>query len=94
MRGSQTTSCRYAADKVKEMTKLLVDPKTERILGVGIVGVDAGEMIGEAMLAIEMGTCARDLAMTMHAHPTLSETLSEAAESVFGHPTHAMPKKT
>jgi dihydrolipoamide dehydrogenase len=51
-------------------------------------------MIGEAMLAIEMGACARDLAMTMHAHPTLSETLSEAAESIFGHPTHAMPKKS
>ena len=80
--------------RTEGMTKLLVDPKTERILGVGIVGVDAGEMIGEAMLAIEMGTCARDLAMTMHAHPTLSETLAEAAESVFGHPTHAMPKKT
>ena len=80
--------------RTEGLTKLLVDPKTERILGIGIVGVDAGEMIGEAMLAIEMGACARDLAMTMHAHPTLSETLSEAAESIFGHPTHAMPKKS
>jgi dihydrolipoamide dehydrogenase len=79
--------------RTEGLTKLLVDPKTERILGVGIVGVDAGEMIGEAMLAIEMGASARDLAMTMHAHPTLSETIAEAAESVFGHPTHAMPKK-
>jgi dihydrolipoamide dehydrogenase len=80
--------------RTEGLTKLLVDPKTERILGIGIVGVDAGEMIGEAMLAIEMGACARDLAMTMHAHPTLSETISEAAESIFGHPTHAMPKKS
>ncbi|MSR30447.1 MAG: dihydrolipoyl dehydrogenase [Gemmataceae bacterium] len=79
--------------RTEGLTKLLVDPKTEQILGVGIVGVDAGEMIGEAMLAIEMGACARDLAMTMHAHPTLSETLMEAAESIYGHPTHAMGKK-
>lgn len=79
--------------RTEGLTKILVDPKTERVLGIGIVGVDAGEMIGEAMLAIEMGACARDLAMTMHAHPTLSETIAEAAESVFGHPTHAMPRK-
>jgi dihydrolipoamide dehydrogenase len=50
-------------------------------------------MIGEAMLAIEMGATARDLALTMHAHPTLSETLMEAAEAAHGFPTHAMPAK-
>jgi dihydrolipoamide dehydrogenase len=63
------------------------------LLGVGIVGVEAGEMIGEAMVAIEMGATAKDLALTMHPHPTLSETVSEAAESLGGHAVHAMPAK-
>ncbi len=75
------------------LTKLIVDPQTELILGVGIVGVEAGEMIAEAMLAIEMGATAKDLALTMHAHPTLSETIMEAAESVSGHATHMAPAK-
>jgi dihydrolipoamide dehydrogenase len=65
------------------------------VLGVGIVGPGAGEMIAEAVIAIEMGATARDLADSIHAHPTLSETLMEAAESVFGQPTHVYrpPKK-
>jgi dihydrolipoamide dehydrogenase len=79
--------------RTEGLTKLIVDPESERVLGVGIVGVEAGEMIGEAMLAIEMGATARDLAMTIHAHPTLSETVMEAAESVFGTGTHQFPKK-
>ena len=58
------------------------------ILGVGIVGVNAGEMISEAVLAIEMGATAEDLARTIHPHPTLSETLMESAESAFGTSTH------
>jgi dihydrolipoamide dehydrogenase len=62
-------------------------------LGVGIVGVDAGEMISEAMVAVEMSASAKDLALTMHPHPTLSETVMEAAESLSGHATHAMPAK-
>lgn len=70
------------------LTKLIVDPKTERILGVGIVGVGAGEMIAEATLAVETAAVARDLAETIHAHPTLSETVMEAAESVYGQATH------
>ena len=79
--------------RTEGLTKLLVDPKTERILGVGICGIDAGEMIGEAMLALEMGATARDLALTMHAHPTLSETLMEAAEQMYGLAVHSPPPR-
>lgn len=81
--------------RTEGITKLIVEPVKQRILGVGIVGPGAGEMIAEAVLAIEMGATARDLADSIHAHPTLSETLMEAAESVFGQPTHQYrpPKK-
>lgn len=75
------------------LTKLVVDPQTERVLGVGIVGVGAGEMIAEAALAVETAAVARDLAETIHAHPTLSETLMEAAESVYGQATHSYRAK-
>jgi dihydrolipoamide dehydrogenase len=80
-------------DRTEGLTKLIVDPQTDRVLGVGIVGAGAGEMIAEAMLAIEMAASARDLAMTMHAHPTLSETVMEAAESLYGLAVHQMPAK-
>jgi dihydrolipoamide dehydrogenase len=70
------------------LTKILFDPKTERVLGVGIVGAGAGEMIAEGTLAIEMAAVATDLAMTIHAHPTLAETVMESAEAFFGHATH------
>jgi dihydrolipoamide dehydrogenase len=80
-------------DRVDGLTKLIVEPGTERILGVGIVGHGAGELIGEAVLAVEMKATVRDLAMTVHAHPTLSETLMEAAEAFFGHSTHIHSKK-
>jgi dihydrolipoamide dehydrogenase len=70
------------------LTKLLFDPKTERVLGVGIVGPGAGELIAEGVLAIEMAAVATDLAMTIHTHPTLSETVMESAEAFFGHATH------
>ncbi len=81
-------------DRTEGLTKLIVDPKTQRILGVGIVGVGAGEMIAEGVLAIEMGTLAQDLKLSIHPHPTLSETVMEAAESFFGHSTHIYkPKK-
>ena len=79
--------------RTEGLTKLIVDPETERVLGVGIVGAGAGEMIAEAMLAIEMAASARDVAMTMHAHPTLSETIMEAAESLYGMAVHQMPAK-
>ncbi|MFN5905557.1 MAG: dihydrolipoyl dehydrogenase, partial [Planctomyces sp.] len=63
-------------------------------IGVGLVGPGAGEMIAEGVLAIEMGATARDIADSIHAHPTLSETLMEAAEGILGQPTHAFkPKK-
>ncbi len=74
--------------RTEGITKIIVEPKHGRVLGVGIVGPGAGEMIAEAVLAIEMGATAEDLASSIHAHPTLSETLMEAAESVNGQPTH------
>ena len=76
------------------LTKLLVDPATGRILGVGLVGVGAGELIAEGALAIEMGATAADLALTIHPHPTLSETLMESGELIHGASTHLYrPKK-
>lgn len=70
------------------VTKILVDPDTQRILGVGICGPGAGELIAEGVLAIEMGANITDLKLTIHPHPTLSETLMEAAEVFFGQSTH------
>lgn len=75
-------------DRVDGMTKLIIDSETERILGVGIVGAGAGELIAEGTLAIEMAANVKDLALTIHAHPTLSETMMEAAEIHFGQATH------
>ena len=74
--------------RTEGITKLIVEPKTERVLGVGIVGADAGELIAEAAFAIETAVVARDLADTIHAHPTLSETLMESAEAIFAQATH------
>jgi dihydrolipoamide dehydrogenase len=70
------------------LTKLLVDPETDRLLGVGIAGTGAGEMIAEGVVAVEMAATARDLAMSIHPHPTLTETVMEAAESLHGLATH------
>ena len=80
-------------DRTDGLTKLVIDPETERILGVGIVGHGAGELIAEGVIAVEMGATAKDLALSVHPHPTLSETLMEAAEVFYGHPTHAFVKK-
>ena len=74
-------------------TKLVLDPETGRVLGVGIVGPGAGELIAEGVLAIEMGATARDVSMSIHPHPTLSETLMEAAEVFFGQATHVYRPK-
>jgi dihydrolipoamide dehydrogenase len=83
-----------AIDRPDGMTKLVIDPETERILGVGIVGSGAGELIAEGVLAIEMAALATDLKLSIHPHPTLSETLMEAAEVYFGQSTHIYrPKK-
>jgi dihydrolipoamide dehydrogenase len=75
------------------VTKLVIDPQSERVLGVGICGPGAGELIAEGVHAIEMGATAKDLAMTIHPHPTLSETVMEAAEVFFGHATHVYRPK-
>jgi dihydrolipoamide dehydrogenase len=69
------------------VTKLLIDPETQRILGIGICGPGAGELIAEGVLAIEMGANVSDLKLTIHPHPTLSETIMEAAEVFFGQAT-------
>jgi dihydrolipoamide dehydrogenase len=80
-------------DRPEGLTKLIIEPETERLLGVGIVGHGAGELIAEGVLAVEMGATAKDLALTVHPHPTLSETLMEAAEVFYGHATHTFTRK-
>jgi dihydrolipoamide dehydrogenase len=71
-------------DRTEGLTKLIVDPKSERVLGMGITGPGAGDMIAEGVLAIEMGATAKDIGLTIHPHPTLSETIMEAAEVFYG----------
>jgi len=80
-------------ERTDGVTKLLIDPQTEKILGVGICGVGAGELISESLLAVELGLRAHDLARIVHPHPTLSETLMECAEMFYGHATHAYSRK-
>jgi len=81
-------------DRTEGMTKLIIVPESERVLGVGIVGVSAGEMISEGVLAVEMAALAGDLELTIHPHPTLSETIMEAAEVFYGRATDIYrPKK-
>jgi dihydrolipoamide dehydrogenase len=80
-------------DRTDGVTKMIIDPETERVLGVGIAGAGAGELIAEAVLAIEMGATAEDIAWSVHPHPTLSETLMECAEAFYGHATHTVSRK-
>jgi dihydrolipoamide dehydrogenase len=75
------------------MTKLLVEPETKRVLGCGIVGVNAGDLISETVLALEMGADAQDIALTVHPHPTLTETVAFAAELADGSITDLMPPR-
>jgi dihydrolipoamide dehydrogenase len=83
-----------ANDRPDGLTKLVIDPATERVLGVGIVGSGAGELISEGVVAVEMAALASDLSLSIHPHPTLSETLMEAAEVFYGLSTHVYrPKK-
>jgi dihydrolipoamide dehydrogenase len=82
-----------AIDRPEGLTKLIIDPTTERVLGVGIVGSGAGELIAEGVVAVEMAALASDLSLSIHAHPTLSETLMEAAEVFYGHSTHVHKPK-
>jgi dihydrolipoamide dehydrogenase len=80
-------------DRTDGLTKLIIDPETERLLGVGLVGPGAGELIAEGVLAIEMGANATDLKLTIHPHPTLTETMMESAEVFFGQATHVYRPK-
>jgi dihydrolipoamide dehydrogenase len=75
-------------DRTEGMTKLIFDPQTERVLGMGIVGAGAGELIAEGVLAVEMAATATDLALSIHPHPTISETVMESAEVFLGTSTH------
>lgn len=77
----------------KGLTKMVLDAETGQVLGVGIVGPQAGEMISEGVLAVEMGALAEDVALTIHPHPTLSETEQEAAEAFLGSSTHILSKQ-
>jgi dihydrolipoamide dehydrogenase len=74
----------HALGRTDGLTKMLVDPETDTVLGVGIVGPGAGELIAEGVLAIEMGCSARDLMEAIHPHPTLGETVAFSAENYFG----------
>jgi dihydrolipoamide dehydrogenase len=73
-----------ALGRTDGLTKLVIDQETERILGIGLVGPGAGELVAEGVLAIEMGCSVRDLTESIHAHPTLSETLAFAGETFLG----------
>ena len=75
-------------DRQDGVTKLIVDPESGQVLGMGIVGPGAGELIAEGVLAVEMGALASDVMLSIHPHPTLSETIMEAAEVFFGQSTH------
>lgn len=82
-------------ERTDGLTKLIIDAKTERILGMGIVGVGAGELISEGVLAVEMGAVVNDIKLSIHPHPTVSETVMESAENFFGTATHFYrPKKS
>ncbi len=88
-----SASGRAVSMGVPGMTKIIIDSESQRVLGVGIVGREAGEMISEGVLAIEMGALAEDLALSIHPHPTLSEAEEEAAEAFLGSSTHILPRK-
>lgn len=75
-------------DRNDGLTKLIVDPETKRVLGMGVVGAGAGELIAEGVLAIEMAALANDVALSIHPHPTISETVMEAAELAIGSSPH------
>jgi dihydrolipoamide dehydrogenase len=84
----------HALGRTDGLTKILVDPESEAVLGVGVVGPGAGDLIAEGVLAIEMGCSARDLMETIHPHPTLGETIGFSAENYFGLATEIYRPKT
>ncbi len=79
-----------AMGRTDGMTKIIADARTKRILGMGVVGAHAGDLIAEGVHAIEMAATAEDLALTIHPHPATSETIMEAAESIVGSAIHAL----
>jgi dihydrolipoamide dehydrogenase len=79
--------------RTEGMTKLIMDKESGRVIGAGIVGVNAGELLAEAVLAIEMGATAEDIGLSIHAHPTLSETICFAAEMAEGTITDLLPPR-
>jgi dihydrolipoamide dehydrogenase len=89
----QASGRAIAIGRTDGLTKWLIDPSTDRVLGCGIVGAGAGELIAEAVVAIEMGCTARDVADSIHPHPTLSETLSFASEVYLGTATEVYRPK-
>ncbi len=80
-------------DRTDGLTKLVFETETERLLGVGLVGPGAGELISEGVLAVEMASRASDISLSIHPHPTLTETFMEAAEMFFGNSTHVIRSK-
>ena len=78
----------HTLDRTEGITKLILEPETHCVLGVGIAGYGAGELIAEGVLAINMGAKAEDLSLCIHPHPTLSETLMESADVILGTATH------
>ena len=70
------------------MAKIITDPKTDQVLGVGLCGPGAGELIAEGVIAVEMGATSKDIALSIHPHPTLTETISEAAETLHDLASH------
>ena len=92
-----STRCRPRAlsiARTEGLTKLILDKESGRVIGAGIVGVHAGELLAEAVLAIEMGATAEDIGLTIHAHPTLSETICFAAEMAEGTITDLLPQES
>ena len=89
----QASGRAIAVGRVDGLTKWIFDPATDRVLGCGIVGAGAGELIAEAVIAIEMGCTARDLAESIHPHPTLSETVAFASEVRLGTATEVYRPK-
>jgi dihydrolipoamide dehydrogenase len=83
----------HTLGRTEGLTKLVFDPETEQVLGMGVVGPGAGELIAEGVLAVEVGLVARDVAETIHTHPTLAEMAAEAAEALVGEATHVYTRR-
>lgn len=81
-----------AMDRVDGMSKIIMDPESTRILGMGVVGTRAGDLISEGTLAVEMAALAEELGYIIHPHPALAESIGEAAEALLGHAIHALTK--